>query len=168
MNSLDSQPCIRCGWGLIIIVIIVTISVNQHHPHVGHQGTQPSGFTNGIAQPPMVRRSDFSWDQEIYRSGEFLFFCFFIMSELILQNLVCILWRGAYLFHFEHLPPQVMQHITFNEWLPIILGPRVLEIFELNLLPRGFYQVRLKFIDWDSYSFIAIAGWFCYYPTNSC
>ena len=33
----------------------------------------------------------------------------------------------------------VMQHITFNEWLPIILGPRVLEIFELKLLPRGYY-----------------------------
>ena len=42
------------------IIIIVTISVNQHLPHVDHQGTQPSGFTNGIAQPPMVRRSDFS------------------------------------------------------------------------------------------------------------
>jgi len=34
----------------------------------------------------------------------------------------------------------VMQHITYNEWLPIILGPRVLDIFELNLLPRGHYQ----------------------------
>lgn len=33
-----------------------------------------------------------------------------------------------------------MQHITFNEWLPIILGHRVLEIFELRLLPRGYYQ----------------------------
>ena len=41
------------------------------------------------------------------------------------------------------LPPQVMQHITYNEWLPIILGPRVLDIFELNLLPRGHYQVQL-------------------------
>jgi hypothetical protein len=34
----------------------------------------------------------------------------------------------------------VMQHITYNEWLPIILGPRVLEIFELKLKPRGYYQ----------------------------
>ena len=34
----------------------------------------------------------------------------------------------------------VMQHITYNEWLPIILGPRVLEIFELRLKPRGYYQ----------------------------
>ena len=35
-----------------------------------------------------------------------------------------------------------MQHITYNEWLPIILGPRVIDIFELNLLPRGHYQVH--------------------------
>jgi len=34
----------------------------------------------------------------------------------------------------------VTQHITYNEWLPIILGPRVLEIFELKLLPRGYYS----------------------------
>ena len=34
----------------------------------------------------------------------------------------------------------VIQHITYNEWLPIIPGPKVLEIFELKLLPRGYYS----------------------------
>ena len=34
----------------------------------------------------------------------------------------------------------LLQHISFNEWLPIVLGPRVLDIFELKLLPKGFYQ----------------------------
>ena len=35
----------------------------------------------------------------------------------------------------------MMQHITFNEWLPIVLGPRVLEIFELKLLSTGYYNL---------------------------
>ena len=34
----------------------------------------------------------------------------------------------------------MLQHITYNEWLPIILGPRVLEIFELKLMATGFYD----------------------------
>ena len=34
-----------------------------------------------------------------------------------------------------------LQHITFNEWLPIVLGPRVIEIFELKLLPSGYYSL---------------------------
>ncbi len=32
------------------------------------------------------------------------------------------------------------QHITYNEWLPIVLGRRVLDIFELRLSPRGYYE----------------------------
>ncbi len=32
------------------------------------------------------------------------------------------------------------QHITYNEWLPIVLGRRVLDIFELRLSPRGHYD----------------------------
>ena len=35
----------------------------------------------------------------------------------------------------------MLQHISFNEWLPIVLGPRVLEIFELKLLPKGYYTL---------------------------
>lgn len=34
----------------------------------------------------------------------------------------------------------MQQHITYNEWLPIVLGPRVLDIFELRLSPRGHYS----------------------------
>ena len=34
----------------------------------------------------------------------------------------------------------MLQHITYNEWLPVILGPRVLNIFELTLNPNGHYD----------------------------
>ena len=34
----------------------------------------------------------------------------------------------------------MLQHITYNEWLPVILGPRVLNIFELTLNPNGQYD----------------------------
>ena len=34
----------------------------------------------------------------------------------------------------------LLQHITYNEWLPIVLGPRVLDIFELKLLPKNYYN----------------------------
>jgi hypothetical protein len=31
-----------------------------------------------------------------------------------------------------------VQHITYNEWLPVVLGKPVIEIFELELKPTGF------------------------------
>jgi len=34
------------------------------------------------------------------------------------------------------------QHITYNEWLPIILGETVLDIFELRLLQSGYAKVK--------------------------
>ncbi len=34
----------------------------------------------------------------------------------------------------------MMQHITYNEWLPVVLGPRVIKIFELTLNPRRPYD----------------------------
>ncbi|TRY75389.1 hypothetical protein TCAL_06346 [Tigriopus californicus] len=50
-------------------------------------------------------------------------------------------WDDERTFHeTRKIVGAMHQHITFNEWLPIILGPRVLKIFELNLNPTGFYD----------------------------
>ncbi|KAJ8984680.1 hypothetical protein NQ317_015772 [Molorchus minor] len=34
----------------------------------------------------------------------------------------------------------VIQHITYREFLPIVVGPEVMELFELNLVQRGYYE----------------------------
>ena len=33
-----------------------------------------------------------------------------------------------------------MQHITYNEWLPVVLGKPVIDIFELKLKPSGYQR----------------------------
>jgi len=51
-------------------------------------------------------------------------------------------WKDERTFHeARKIVGAMLQHITFNEWLPIVLGPRVLEIFELKLLPKGYYTL---------------------------
>ncbi|XP_040568625.2 LOW QUALITY PROTEIN: salivary peroxidase/catechol oxidase [Lepeophtheirus salmonis] len=41
----------------------------------------------------------------------------------------------------------LLQHITYNEWLPVILGPKVLEIFELKLLTKEYYKQYNKSVN---------------------
>ena len=49
-------------------------------------------------------------------------------------------WNDERLFHeARKIVGAQMQHITYNEWLPLILGERVMEVFDLRLFRRGFY-----------------------------
>merc|ERR1719367_949496 len=51
-------------------------------------------------------------------------------------------WNDDRVYHeARKIVGAILQHITFNEWLPIVLGPRVIEIFELKLLPSGYYSL---------------------------
>ncbi|CAG9584353.1 unnamed protein product [Danaus chrysippus] len=34
----------------------------------------------------------------------------------------------------------MIQHITYREFLPIVLGPEVMRLFELELLPKGYFK----------------------------
>eukprot|EP00095_Tigriopus_kingsejongensis_P007792 maker-scaffold370_size193435-snap-gene-0.40 protein:Tk07792 transcript:maker-scaffold370_size193435-snap-gene-0.40-mRNA-1 annotation:"hypothetical protein DAPPUDRAFT_320790" len=50
-------------------------------------------------------------------------------------------WEDERIYHeTRKIVGAMHQHITFNEWLPIVLGPRVLSIFELTLKPTGFFD----------------------------
>ncbi|CAH1135684.1 unnamed protein product [Ceutorhynchus assimilis] len=47
-----------------------------------------------------------------------------------------------------------IQHITYKEYLPVVLGPEVMDLFELRLLKAGYYD------EYDSEIFPAIANSF--------
>ena len=50
-------------------------------------------------------------------------------------------WSGERLFHeTRRIIIAIMQHITFNEWLPLLLGPQSLKKFQLDLLAEGYYE----------------------------
>ncbi|XP_046632725.1 peroxidase-like isoform X2 [Daphnia pulicaria] len=49
-------------------------------------------------------------------------------------------WNDERLFHeARKIVGAQMQHISYNEFLPIVLGERVIEVFDLRLKRRGFF-----------------------------
>lgn len=50
-------------------------------------------------------------------------------------------WSGERLFQeSRRIVIAVLQHITYNEWLPLLLGPKIISKFQLDLQPKGYYE----------------------------
>ncbi|KAA0192579.1 Heme binding peroxidase-1 [Hyalella azteca] len=50
-------------------------------------------------------------------------------------------WTDEALFQqTRRIVTAINQHITFNEWLPRVLGWNAINLYELNLLPEGYYE----------------------------
>ncbi|XP_011866914.1 PREDICTED: uncharacterized protein LOC105561494 isoform X2 [Vollenhovia emeryi] len=50
-------------------------------------------------------------------------------------------WSDEKLFQeTRRLVGAVVQHITYREFLPIVLGPQVMKIFDLEVLKKGYYE----------------------------
>lgn len=50
-------------------------------------------------------------------------------------------WNGDRLYHeTRHIVAAIIQHITYNEVLPVILGPQLRRQYGLVLEERGYFQ----------------------------
>jgi peroxidase len=57
-------------------------------------------------------------------------------------------WSGERLFlETRRIVVAALQHITYNEWLPLLLGPEIIAKFELDLRADGYYEGRIRFLD---------------------
>jgi len=50
-------------------------------------------------------------------------------------------WTGERLYQeARRVVSAVLQHITYNEFLPLVVGPAVIKEFELDIVDSGHYQ----------------------------
>ena len=52
-------------------------------------------------------------------------------------------WDGETLFQeARHMIGAMMQHITYNEFLPVIMGPKLIKLYGLQLLKSTYFNGR--------------------------
>lgn len=50
-------------------------------------------------------------------------------------------WNDEQLFQqSRRIVSAINQHITYNEWLPRVLGWNAINLYDLNLIPEGYYD----------------------------
>ena len=50
-------------------------------------------------------------------------------------------WSDEQLFqNARRIVSAINQHVTYNEWLPRVLGWNAINLYELNLLPEGYSE----------------------------
>lgn len=50
-------------------------------------------------------------------------------------------WSDEQLFqNARRIVTAINQHVTYNEWLPRVLGWNAVNLYGLNLLPEGYYE----------------------------
>ena len=50
-------------------------------------------------------------------------------------------WSDEQLFqHGRRIVSAITQHISYNEWIPRVLGWNAVNLYDLNLIPEGYYD----------------------------
>ena len=73
---------------------------------------------------------------------------------IILNVLVCIDMIDFTLQETRKIIGAMLQHIAFNEFLPILLGPIQMEKMDLKLRSSGYYNGKIYILSKPAYPFV--------------